>query len=546
MNVATKPAGLDASGGVSGRLLILSRSVASVAWKWGCSVDHAWGSSSFIIASRWSSMLPISRMVAVIFFTSSTGAFRARPAISRAVGSSSSSGTQRQTRPTFSAASPSSTSPNTTDGERRLGAGDALEHPGVAAAGVDAEVQEAGVEAGRRTGQSEVADERQVHAGADGGTVDGGDRGQRAATDPHEALVDGEQALLRPLLAQVAQIRARAERRRRAGDDHGTDRRVGLDRVEGGEQLLVEVQVERVAPLGVVEGDGGDAVGQLGEHASHGRHPSEGAARDAGARSARSRAGPVDGPSAVLAYPAGMGASEVQVTLDAVIVAVTDETPRVLAVLDPGAEPGGAGPGGGRAGSGAAIGVGAHAVRLPSGLLDADDRTLERAACAAWCASRPASSSATSSSSTPSATSTARHARPARAEPSDGRGCPRQLSIAYLALVRESRPSAGAAWLDWYDLYPWEDHRAGRPEVLDATIVAGAARLDRRRPRRRRSGPPAASGPTIVFGLGGGGWDGVRVLERYELLYELGPAGRVARAPPRGLAARSRRRGGGG
>ena len=99
--------------------------------------------------------------------------------------------------------------------------------------------------------------------------------------------------------------------------------------------------------------------------------------------------------------------------------------------------------------------------------------------------------------------------------------CPRQLSIAYLALVRESRPSAGAAWLDWYDLYPWEDHRSGRPEVLDATIAAAvqawidAAPDDAERASR-------ADRATVVFGLGGVGWDGVRVLERYELAYELG------------------------
>ena len=77
-----------------------------------------------------------------------------------------------------------------------------------------------------------------------------------------------------------------------------------------------------------------------------------------------------------------MGASEVQVTLDAVIVAVTDETPRVLAVLDPpAADPGGAGPGSGRGGEWAGDrGRRATPFRLPSGLLDAEDRTLERAA----------------------------------------------------------------------------------------------------------------------------------------------------------------------
>ena len=43
-----------------------------------------------------------------------------------------------------------------------------------------------------------------------------------------------------------------------------------------------------------------------------------------------------------------------------------------------------------------------------------------------------------------------------------------------------------------------------------------------------------------MFGLGGAGWDGVRVLERYELLYELGLLAESPRPPAarrRGAAA---------
>jgi hypothetical protein len=122
----------------------------------------------------------------------------------------------------------------------------------------------------------------------------------------------------------------------------------------------------------------------------------------------------------------------------------------------------------------------------------------------------------------------------------------RALSVAYLALVREERPfgSDQARWRDWYGFFPWEDHRWGRPELLDRVIVpalehwagstaqaaagdAGAAVTARRRRAR----------VNIEFGLGGAPWDEVRALERYELLYEAGllaEARQDGRGPPAG------------
>jgi len=107
-------------------------------------------------------------------------------------------------------------------------------------------------------------------------------------------------------------------------------------------------------------------------------------------------------------------------------------------------------------------------------------------------------------------------------DPRESHGGPRLVSVAYLALVREVSVSGGARWRDWYDFFPWEDWRDGP--------ARGARPRDR--PRRWRRGPPRpasrASGRSggerseIVFGLGGVGWDGERVLERYEILYEAG------------------------
>jgi hypothetical protein len=94
-----------------------------------------------------------------------------------------------------------------------------------------------------------------------------------------------------------------------------------------------------------------------------------------------------------------------------------------------------------------------------------------------------------------------------------GRGDPsvRPLSVAYLALVHESPPLAGARWLGIYDLLPWEDQREREPEIvsdqLGPRLATWATDSDRLERLQVAFGPP---------------WDGIRVLERYELLYEAG------------------------
>jgi len=87
------------------------------------------------------------------------------------------------------------------------------------------------------------------------------------------------------------------------------------------------------------------------------------------------------------------------------------------------------------------------------------------------------------------------------------------LTVAYLALMHEEQPSPGTAWVDYYDLLPWEDHRGGRPPCLEGVILPRlkdwAGPNDPRRARVREA-----------FGVAPMPWDAVRVLERYELLYE--------------------------
>ncbi|MFN4023763.1 MAG: NUDIX hydrolase [Hyphomonas sp.] len=99
------------------------------------------------------------------------------------------------------------------------------------------------------------------------------------------------------------------------------------------------------------------------------------------------------------------------------------------------------------------------------------------------------------------------------------------ISVGYLALTPEERPVAAnfeARWRSWYQYFPWEDHRSGRPGLIDDAMAprlkTWAAGSERRLERAR-----------IAFGLDGARWIEERVLERYELLYEAGLVAECAR-----------------
>lgn len=113
-------------------------------------------------------------------------------------------------------------------------------------------------------------------------------------------------------------------------------------------------------------------------------------------------------------------------------------------------------------------------------------------------------------------------------DPRETQGGPRYVTVGYLGLI--GSPALGALanveWIDWYEFFPWEDWRRGRPPMLDATVVqrvsawiAEAPSDDERRIR-----------VTAAFGLDGAPWNDESVLERYEILYEIGA---VAESPSR-------------
>jgi hypothetical protein len=113
-------------------------------------------------------------------------------------------------------------------------------------------------------------------------------------------------------------------------------------------------------------------------------------------------------------------------------------------------------------------------------------------------------------------------------DPREQGGGPRVVSVAYLALVREGAlaGSAQAVWRDIYDFLPWEDWRDGRPDVIERSIEPVLKRWSTERGETKAARLERGD---IAFGLRGAAWDADRVLERYELIYEVGLVGEAPR-----------------
>jgi hypothetical protein len=203
----------------------------------------------------------------------------------------------------------------------------------------------------------------------------------------------------------------------------------------------------------------------------------------------------------------------VVIGLNAVIVAVTDEVPRILTV---------------RRGAKSAPG-GLAEDALPYGPLEPEtDRTLDRGL-RRWVREQ---------TGLPLGYVEQLYTFGDRdRERPQGAAGARVVSVAYLALVRERKGAVvgEARWLDVYGFLPWEDWREGRPRVIDEAIAPALARWVEGGGTAPGGGGGrgAAAGGTaaerreradIAFGLGGAAWNGERVLERYELLYEAGLA----------------------
>ena len=109
-------------------------------------------------------------------------------------------------------------------------------------------------------------------------------------------------------------------------------------------------------------------------------------------------------------------------------------------------------------------------------------------------------------------------------------GGPRVISVAYIALTHEDTvDEPNAKWHDWYRFLPWEDWRLGQPAVITEHIEAALQRWvqDSRNSGSRRQRQERVN---VTFGLRNTAeMDSVLCPERYELLYEAGLAEEASR-----------------
>lgn len=107
---------------------------------------------------------------------------------------------------------------------------------------------------------------------------------------------------------------------------------------------------------------------------------------------------------------------------------------------------------------------------------------------------------------------------------------PHVVSVGYLALTRlaEDQPGdvrdfRGRDFRSWYEFFPWEDWRTGRPELIETTILSGLAEWVEAAPAAlSSSGLRRRDRVSLLFHPNSRGFNEENALERYELLYEAG------------------------
>lgn len=88
------------------------------------------------------------------------------------------------------------------------------------------------------------------------------------------------------------------------------------------------------------------------------------------------------------------------------------------------------------------------------------------------------------------------------------------ISVSYLALSRLEAFSDTSAWVNWYQLYPWEDRRT-EPGLHPELVAALRTWIEQDATTREHR-------CATTFGLDGASWLPEMTLQRYEILYEAG------------------------
>lgn len=213
----------------------------------------------------------------------------------------------------------------------------------------------------------------------------------------------------------------------------------------------------------------------------------------------------------------------VTVDLTALLVAISNDQPRVLTLADTSL--------GGRA-----AGDAKPTARLPSGPLESRHRSLQQGL-RAWVSLQ---------THHPLGYVEQLYSFADRDRiPADDQA-ERVISLSYLGLTREQNDSEHrqqnlpAIWQDWYRYFPWEDFRQGAPATIHRDIfpklrewVKHSPSLSQKRERLQRLSlafnlselvPPQDQALSPI-------WDEELVLDRYEILYEAGLVAESHRRP---------------
>ena len=148
-----------------------------------------------------------------------------------------------------------------------LAAGGAVQQGQVAAAGVEADLDEARQEPGTRRDDAQVGGQGEVEPCAHGGAAHGGDRRQLDRADRREGRVDGLEVAVGGVLDGVAAdvgedlAHGTCAEVAAAGDDDRADLGVGLGRARSVDELAGHLHGQGIAPVRCVERDRPDVLG---------------------------------------------------------------------------------------------------------------------------------------------------------------------------------------------------------------------------------------------------------------------------------------------